>query len=106
MADHDDPTLVNLASNEYFKAARAKSLKTPVLECVFEDWKQDPNEGTVIGFLAKYARGLMARYMIEQRLDRVDGLKDFKVDRYEFQPTRSTPERWVFSRPFIPVQSK
>jgi cytoplasmic iron level regulating protein YaaA (DUF328/UPF0246 family) len=106
LADHDDPTLVNLASNEYFKAARAKSLKTPVLECVFEDWKQDPNEGTVIGFLAKYARGLMARYMIEQRLDRVDGLKDFKVDRYEFQPTRSTPERWVFSRPFIPVQSK
>jgi cytoplasmic iron level regulating protein YaaA (DUF328/UPF0246 family) len=104
LADHDDPTLVNLASNEYFKAARAKSLKTPVVECVFEDWKQHPDEGKVIGFLAKYARGLIARYMITQRLDRVDGLKDFKVDRYEFQAARSTDERWVFSRRFIPVQ--
>jgi hypothetical protein len=105
LADHDDPTLVNLASNEYFKAARAKSLKTPVLECVFEDWKQHPDEGRVVGFLAKYARGLMARYIITQGLDRVDGLKDFDVERYKFQPARSTDERWVYSRRFIPVQT-
>ena len=104
LADHADPTLVNLASNEYFKAARARSLQTPVIECVFEDWKQHPDEGRVIGFLAKYARGLMARYIITQRLDRADGLKDFKAQRYEFQPARSTSERWIFSRPFIPVQ--
>lgn len=103
LADHDDPTLVNLASNEYFKAARAKTLDTPVIECVFEDWKQDPDEGSVIGFLAKYARGLMARYIITERLDRADGLKEFKLDRYRFQPKRSSEQRFVFSRRFVPV---
>ena len=103
LADHDDPTLVNLASNEYFKAVRAKSLKAPVIECVFEDWKERPDEGRVVGFLAKYARGLMARHIIKQRLDRTDGLKDFDVDRYRFQAKRSTAERLIFSRKFIPV---
>ena len=86
-------------------AARARSLKTPVIECVFEDWKQHPDEGRVVGFLAKYARGLMARYIITQGLDRVDGLKDFDVERYKFQPARSTDERWIYSRRFIPVQT-
>ena len=70
LAEHDDPTLVNLASNEYFKAAKSKTLRTPVVECVFEDWKSKPDEGTVIGFLAKYARGLMARYIVTERIDR------------------------------------
>lgn len=102
--DHDDRTLVNLASNEYFKAVQAKNLKTPVVECVFEDWKVHPDEGTVIGFLAKYARGLMARHIVTERIDRAEGLKDFNLDRYEFQPARSDDNRWVFTRQFIPVE--
>lgn len=106
LADHDDPTLVNLASNEYFKAARSKSLKTPVIECVFEDWKEHPDEGRVVGFLAKYARGSMARYIIKQRLDRTEGLKDFNIDRYRFQAKRSSDDRLIFSREFIPVGEK
>ena len=103
LAEHDDPTLVNLSSNEYFKAARSKTLKTPVIECVFEDWKTQPDEGTVIGFLAKYARGLMARYMVTEGIDCAVGLKDFNAERYAFQPSRSTPNRWVFAREFVPV---
>lgn len=103
LVEHDDPTLVNLASNEYFKSVKAKTLKTPIVECVFEDWKQHPDEGTVIGFLAKYARGLMARYIVDERLDRVEGLKDFKLERYAFQSSRSSDERWVFARKFVPV---
>lgn len=103
LSDHKDATLVNLASNEYFKAARAKTLDCPVVECVFEDWKSHPDEGTVIGFLAKYARGLMARYIVTERIDRAEDLKSFNVDRYAFQPERSTEQRWVFSRKFIPV---
>ena len=102
--DHDDPTLVNLASNEYFKAAKAKAVKAPIIECVFEDWKEQPDEGTVIGFLAKYARGLMARYIITERVESAEGLKDFNWDRYKFQPKRSTENRWVFTRKFIPVE--
>jgi len=102
---HDEQTLVNLASNEYFKAVKAKSLRAPVVECVFEDWKQSPDDGTVIGFLAKFARGLMARYIIANRIDRVEGLKDFNWQRYEFQPKRSTVNRLVFAREFIPVEA-
>ena len=104
LAEHDDSTLINLASNEYFKAVKIKTLKTPVVECVFEDWKTHPDEGTVIGFLAKYARGLMARYIVTQRIDNVSGLKDFNVDRYSFQRSRSDASRWVFARKFIPVE--
>ncbi|MEM7408298.1 MAG: peroxide stress protein YaaA [Pseudomonadota bacterium] len=103
LADHDDGTLVNLASNEYFKAVQAKNLKAPVIECVFEDWKVRPDEGTVIGFLAKYARGLMARHIVTERIDRAEGLKDFNRERYAYQPERSTPTRWVFARKFVPV---
>ena len=103
LSGHDDPTLVNLASNEYFKAVKGKTLSTPVIECVFEDWKNHPDEGTVIGFLAKYARGLMARYLVTERVDRAEGLKDFDLERYRYMPERSNVGRWVFARRFIPV---
>lgn len=103
LQDHDEPTLVNLASNEYFKAARAKQLGRPVVSCVFEDWKRDANEGTVISFLAKIARGKMARWIITERIDRVAGLKGFAVDRYRFDERRSSAERLVFKRKFVPV---
>ena len=103
---HEDPTLVNLASNEYFRAVRAKKLAHPVVTCVFEDWKQDPNEGKVISFLAKHARGKMARFIIQQRVDRVAGLRDFAVDRYRLDKKRSTDTRLVFKRKFVPVAKK
>ena len=98
---HEDPTLVNLASNEYFRAARAKSLRHGVVTCVFEDWKSHADEGKVISFLAKIARGKMARWIITQRVDRAEGLKDFAVDRYRLDKRRSTPERLVFKREFV-----
>ena len=105
VADHDDPTVVNLASGEYIKAIRPGKYGAAMVECVFEDWKLREDEGLVIGFLAKFARGAMARFMITERIDRVDGLKDFQLDRYAFQPARSTDNRWVFSRKFIPVEA-
>ena len=102
---HKDPTLVNLASNEYFKVVRSKTLKIPVVECVFENWKTHKDEGAVISFLAKYARGLMARYIVTEQIDRVDGLKDFNVEKYKFRPSLSTDKRWVFSRKFVPASA-
>jgi cytoplasmic iron level regulating protein YaaA (DUF328/UPF0246 family) len=102
-SDHEDPTLVNLASGEYFKSVRRGKFKGPVVECVFEDWKEREDEGKVISFLAKQARGAMARFIVTERIDRVDGLKDFNRDRYAYQASRSTENRMVFSRQFIPV---
>ena len=100
---HADDTLVNLASNEYFKVVRAKSFKHPIVECVFEDWKTSPNEGKVISFMAKMARGAMARFIVTERVDRAQGLKDFAHDRYAFAKKASTADRLVFRRKFIPI---
>ncbi len=100
---HEDDTLVNLASNEYFKVVRAKSFARPIVECVFEDWKNSPDDGKVISFMAKLARGMMARYMITQRVDRVEGLRDFRVERYRFAAKASTGTRLVFRRKFVPA---
>lgn len=100
---HDDDTLVNLASNEYFKVVRPGHFARPIVECVFEDWKVTPEDGKVISFMAKLARGTMARYMITERVDRVEGLQDFHADRYRFAAKVSTATRLVFRRKFVPV---
>lgn len=100
---HEDDTLVNLASNEYFKVVRAKHFARPIVECVFEDWKVTPEDGKVISFMAKVARGMMARYMITQRVDRVEGLREFRADRYRFAAKASTETRLVFRRKFVPA---
>lgn len=106
LAEHQDDTLVNLASGEYFKVVRARKFARPIVECVFEDWKHHAEEGKVISFMAKVARGTMARYMITQRVDRVAGLKDFAVARYRFAAKASTASRFVFRRKFVPAGHK
>jgi cytoplasmic iron level regulating protein YaaA (DUF328/UPF0246 family) len=91
-----DPTLVNLASQEYFGAVDRKALTLPVVTCTFKERKA--GETRIISFYAKKARGLMARYAIDQRLDRAEGLKDFKVAGYGFDGALSTAEEWIFTR--------
>lgn len=90
------PVIVNLASQEYFKAADRKALKPRVIDCQFEDWKGDRYK--VISFFAKRARGLMARYAIEQRIDRPEGLKDFAVEGYRLDSKASSADRLLFRR--------
>jgi len=90
------PVIVNLASQEYFKAADRKSLQPRVIECQFEDWKTDRYK--IISFFAKRARGLMARYAITQRISTPAGLQGFDLDGYAYQPALSTPERLLFRR--------
>jgi cytoplasmic iron level regulating protein YaaA (DUF328/UPF0246 family) len=92
-----DPTLVNLASQEYFGAVDAKALKLPVVTCHFKEEKG--NELRVLGFFAKKARGRMARYAIDNRVDRAEGLKGFNLDGYGFRADLSTEADWVFARP-------
>ena len=88
--------IVNLASQEYFKAVDRKALRARVVECQFEDYKNGKYK--IISFFAKRARGLMARYAIAHRIDTPAKLQAFDVDGYAFEPAQSTPDRMVFRR--------
>jgi cytoplasmic iron level regulating protein YaaA (DUF328/UPF0246 family) len=88
--------VVNLASQEYFGAVDRKRLQARVIDCVFEDWKN--GEYKIISFFAKRARGLMARWCIQHRLETPEGLKGFDLDGYRLAPEASSPERLVFRR--------
>ncbi|MDC8783844.1 peroxide stress protein YaaA [Roseateles koreensis] len=90
------PVIVNLASQEYFRAADRACLKPRVIECQFEDWKN--GQYKIISFFAKRARGLMARYAITERIDTPAGLRDFNREGYAFESALSTPERLLFRR--------
>lgn len=90
------PVIVNLASQEYFRAADRKALKPRVVDCQFEDWKN--GEYKIISFFAKRARGLMARYAIQQRLETPEGLNAFDLDGYRLAPEVSAADRLVFRR--------
>ncbi|MEY3200832.1 MAG: peroxide stress protein YaaA [Pseudomonadota bacterium] len=96
LATQKNPVLVNLASEEYFKAVKPKKLIAPVITPVFEDWKD--GRFKVISFFAKRARGLMTRFMIDERLDEVSALKDFNLEGYAFAPAESDEATWVFQR--------
>lgn len=90
-------TVVNLASQEYSRAALTKALKAKVVSPRFLEIKG--NQAKIVSIFAKKARGLMARYMIDQRVDRIEGLKDFKVADYTFRADLSKDDDWVFTRP-------
>ena len=94
--DAKAPVVVNLASQEYFKAVDLAHLKARVIECVFEDFKGGKYK--IISFHAKRARGLMARYAIEHRLTRPAQLQQFDAEGYAYAPEVSQPDRWVFRR--------
>jgi cytoplasmic iron level regulating protein YaaA (DUF328/UPF0246 family) len=94
---HADPTVVNLASQEYFGAVDVKALKLPVVTCHF---KEESEAGVrIISFYAKLARGLMARYAIDHRLDQADALKGFDTAGYAYVKSLSTATDWTFVRP-------
>jgi len=90
------PVIVNLASQEYARAALRPALKARVVECVFEDWKD--GQYKIISFFAKRARGLMARFAVQQRIESPEALQAFDADGYAFAERVSTPQRLVFRR--------
>ena len=90
--------LINLASLEYFKAIRSPRLGAPVIEPVFEDWSVRERKFKIVSFYAKRARGLMARFIVAERLTRAAGLKDFAAEGYAYVDAASTATRWVFRR--------
>src|SRR5690606_1819337 len=91
-----DDIVVNLASEEYFKAVDKKALKARVIQCVFQEQKGD--SWKVVSFYAKKARGLMARHVIDQRIQDPEGLKTFAAEGYVYAADASTADRLVFRR--------
>ena len=91
-----DPSLVNLASQEYFGAVDAKALKLPVVTPQFREEKN--GESRIVSFFAKKARGAMARFAIDERVERVADLKAFDRDGYTFDKAASTESEWIFIR--------
>jgi len=90
------PVVINLASQEYFKAVDTKALKARVVECVFQDYSA--GQYKIVSFFAKRARGLMARYAATHRLVQPEQLRAFDLDGYAWAAAESTPERLVFRR--------
>lgn len=90
------PVIVNLASQEYFRAVDRRVLQARVVECQFEDWKN--GKFKIISFYAKRARGLMARWAIEKQAATPKKLETFDSDGYAFAAEASSPERLVFRR--------
>ncbi|GIX23556.1 MULTISPECIES: peroxide stress protein YaaA [Caldimonas] len=90
------PVVVNLASEEYFKAVDLNVLKARVVHCVFQDWKG--GAWKIISFHAKRARGLMARYAIETRARLPEQLQGFDLEGYAYDAAASDRDRLVFRR--------
>ncbi|MFD0993064.1 peroxide stress protein YaaA [Tenacibaculum geojense] len=92
----DDELLVNLASNEYFKALPKKALKVPMITPVFKDFKNGQYK-TIMTY-AKKARGLMLRYIIDNDVETIEDLKGFNTDGYSFSEELSEKNNLVFTR--------
>jgi cytoplasmic iron level regulating protein YaaA (DUF328/UPF0246 family) len=91
-----DNVLVNLASNEYFKAVKPKALNAEIYTPVFQDCKN--GQYKVISFFAKKARGMMARYILQNQLTQVSQLQQFDSAGYQFSTEKSKGNALVFTR--------
>ena len=96
MKGHKEPVLINLASNEYFKSVKKKELEGEVITPVFKELKD--GKAKVVGLMAKRARGMMARYIVEKRLESPKALKSFKEGGYRYVADASSKDEWVFMR--------
>lgn len=96
MADLQQKTLINLASQEYFKAVAVKKIPTKIITPIFKDLKN--GQYKTISFYAKRARGLMVRYAAEHQLNHAEDLKSFNSEGYAFQAAMSDDSHWVFVR--------
>ncbi len=96
LAEQKADVLLNLASNEYFKAVKPKQLNATLVNVDFKDFKNDQYK--IISFYAKKARGIMARYVIKNKINSLDALKNFTEQGYYFSAEQSKPNHLVFLR--------
>ena len=96
LAQAPEPVLVNLASNEYWGAVQPGQLKGEVITPVFKDAKN--GQYKIISFFAKKARGMMSAFIVRNRIERVEQLKEFDTAGYSYNPAMSSAREWVFTR--------
>jgi cytoplasmic iron level regulating protein YaaA (DUF328/UPF0246 family) len=96
ITEMSSPVLINLASEEYFRSIQPKRIRGKIIHPVFEDWKD--GKFKIISFYAKRARGLMARFAIDNEVQTPEVLKEFATDGYWFESSISDNQRWVFRR--------
>uniref|UniRef100_UPI003D345E5C peroxide stress protein YaaA n=1 Tax=Saccharicrinis sp. 156 TaxID=3417574 RepID=UPI003D345E5C len=94
--ENDHKVLINLASNEYFKSIKVKELDVPIVTPVFKDLKN--GEYKMISFFAKKARGLMTRFIVQNRIEDPEEIKAFDLDGYHYNNQLSKENQPVFTR--------
>jgi cytoplasmic iron level regulating protein YaaA (DUF328/UPF0246 family) len=93
---HKSKCLINLASDEYFKSVKPAKLGHPIIAPVFQDEKAGKYK--IISFYAKRARGLMTRFIIDNKIDKAEDLKDFNLEGYRYAAKESAADKPVFRR--------
>ena len=96
ISSHKNKTILNLASVEYFSSVKQDSLEGNVVSPIFKDYKNGNYK--IISFFAKKARGLMTRYLVENRINSPEGLSGFNYDGYKYSKSESTDQNPVFLR--------
>jgi len=99
LGQQETPILINLASQEYFKAVNTRQFNRQIITPVFKDWKN--GQYKIISFYAKKARGLMARFIVQNKVDHPEGLKEFDLEGYDYNPALSEENNWVFTRKIL-----
>ena len=92
----EDNIVINLASQEYFKAIQPKKLNARIITPVFQDEKDGKYK--IISFYAKRARGLMVRYAAQHAIENAEQLKNFDLDGYRYNAAASNENEWIFQR--------
>ncbi len=96
LSESGSSVLINLASKEYFQAVQPERVQGHILHIHFKEERD--GELKVISFFAKKARGLMARFMVLNRITDPDALKEFDMEDYQFNEAESDRDNWLFTR--------
>ena len=100
LAEQGDDVLLNLASNEYFSAVKKSALNARIINTEFKDLKNGQHK--IISFYAKKARGMMSRFVIKERINNPEHLKQFDAQGYRYSAEQSKPDLLVFLRDHAP----
>jgi len=93
----EEKTLVNLASNEYYKSVKPKLIDGRILNISFKEEKD--GKSRILAVYAKKARGMMTDFILRNRIENAEDIKDFGTANYRFSKAESDDNQWVFTRP-------
>ncbi|MGK0271757.1 MAG: cytoplasmic iron level regulating protein YaaA (DUF328/UPF0246 family) [Cocleimonas sp.] len=97
LQQQEEKTLVNLASNEYYKSVKPKLIDGRILNVSFKEEKD--GKSRILAVYAKKARGMMTDFILRNRIEHAEDIKDFGTANYKFSKSESTDDNWVFTRP-------